>query len=85
MYRPLYTQECDQLRAMLNDLSTTLRKRGLHALQKVAELEEERDQAEEERDALLGVKVRAATLSLTRSRYFVLKTPINGSAGSLEL
>ena len=30
--------------------------RGIHALQRVAELEEERDKAEEERDTLLGVK-----------------------------
>ena len=49
-------QECDQLRTMLNDLSSTLRKRGIDALQRVARLEEERDTAEEERDELLGVK-----------------------------
>lgn len=50
------SKECDQLRGMVNDLSATLRKRGLHALQRVGELEEERDAAEEERDKLLETK-----------------------------
>jgi len=48
--------ECDQLRAMLNELSGTLSNRNLVALRRVTELEEERDTAEEERDKLLEIK-----------------------------
>lgn len=48
--------ECDQLRAMLNELSGTLSNRNLVALRRVTELEEERDTAEEERDKLLETK-----------------------------
>lgn len=50
------SQECEQLRGMLNDLSATMRKRGLHALQRISQIEEERDAAEAERDKLLRVK-----------------------------
>ena len=49
-------KECDQLRSMLNELSSTMRKRGIDALKRINGLEEERDAAEEERDELLGVK-----------------------------